>query len=115
MENFAKSILNYFATFNETRFRFSKKVSYAWTSDIFTFDLSVFPQIEAALLDAIATNKRISITVREGEHTVILDASSFKAEMGAALNGDYGADYEGNRWTTEKKAESVVTAMRNAG
>ena len=56
MKNFAKSILNYFATFNETRFRFSKKVSYAWTGDTFTLNLSVFPQFESALLDAVSAN-----------------------------------------------------------
>jgi hypothetical protein len=90
---FAKSILNYFATFNETRFRFSKKVAYTWTSDIFTFDLSVFPNFEAVLLDAVAVNRRLSINVREGEHAVTLDGSSFKTEMASALNGAYGADY----------------------
>lgn len=93
MKNFAKSILNYFATFNETRFRFSKKVSYAWTGDTFTLNLSVFPQFESALLDAVSANRSISITVREGEYTVILDGSAFKKESESALKGPYRLDY----------------------
>ena len=40
MKNFAKSILNYFAVFNETRFRFSRKLPYEWSDDSFTLDLS---------------------------------------------------------------------------
>ena len=43
MKNFAKSILNYFAAFNETRFRFGSKLSYEWSNDSFTLDFSVFP------------------------------------------------------------------------
>jgi hypothetical protein len=93
MDNFARSILNYFATFNETRFLFSKKVAYSWTSDIFTFDLSVFPQFESALLDAISTNRPLSITVREGDHAVVLDSLAFKSEFQSALRGPYGSEY----------------------
>ena len=33
MKNFAKSVLNYFAAFNETKFRFSRKLPYEWTDD----------------------------------------------------------------------------------
>jgi uncharacterized protein len=42
MKNFAKSVLNYFAAFNETRFRFSRKLPYEWSNDSFTLDLSIF-------------------------------------------------------------------------
>ena len=52
MKNFAKSILNYFAAFNETRFRFSSKLPYEWSNDPFTLDFSVFPAFEKQLLDA---------------------------------------------------------------
>jgi len=93
MQNFAKSILNYFATFNETRFLFSKKVAYSWTSDIFTFDLSVFPQFESLLLDAISANRPLSITVREGDHAVLLDGLTFKHDLESALKGPYGPEY----------------------
>ena len=44
MKKFAKSILNYFATYTETRFNFRKKIDYKWTDDSLTSDLSVFTQ-----------------------------------------------------------------------
>ncbi len=54
MRNFAKSVLNYFAAFSETRFRFSRRLPYEWSEDSFTLDLSVFPDFQRELLAAIA-------------------------------------------------------------
>jgi hypothetical protein len=50
MKHFAKSILNYFATFNETRFRFgTKKLAYQWADHqqyaLDILDLAVFPDV----------------------------------------------------------------------
>jgi hypothetical protein len=39
MDKFTKSILNYFATYTETRFRFQTKISYKWTDDLLTADM----------------------------------------------------------------------------
>jgi len=41
VRNFAKSVLNYFAAFSETRFRFSRKLPYEWTDDSFTLVLRI--------------------------------------------------------------------------
>jgi len=54
MKKFAKSILNYFATYTETRFNFRKKIDYKWTDDSLTSDLSVFPDFQKKILDALA-------------------------------------------------------------
>ena len=40
MRGFAKSILNYFAAFTETRFRFSRRLPYERSEDSLTLDLS---------------------------------------------------------------------------
>jgi hypothetical protein len=61
MRNCAKSILNYFAAFNETRFTFSKKLLYRWSDDLLTLDLAVFPEFEEELLSAVAGNQPIRI------------------------------------------------------
>jgi len=42
MRAFAKSILNYFAAYTETRFRFSRKLPFEWTEDALTLDMYVF-------------------------------------------------------------------------
>jgi hypothetical protein len=110
MESFAKSVLNYFATFNETRFLFSKKVAYSWTTDIFTFDLSVFPQFESVLLDAISANRPLSITVREGDHAVLLDGPAFKSGLESALRGPYGPEYLADCLNKARESLTVTQA-----
>ena len=89
MKNFAKSILNYFATYNETRFRFGKKVPYAWTNDEFTLNFSAFPDFEQDILCKIKTGSPFSIHVQTGEYQVRLDAGDFRARMLNALENDF--------------------------
>jgi len=93
MKNFAKSVLNYFAAFNETRFRFSRKLPYEWSGDLFTLDLSVFPGFQAALIDAVATGSPLSCEVKKGQYTVAIDPDVFitnlKAEFSEELNQDF--------------------------
>jgi len=81
MKNFSKSILNYFATYNETRFRFSKKIPYAWTNDELTLDFSVFPELERKLLIAILEENSISIKVKKGQYQVKIDQDLFKRKL----------------------------------
>lgn len=78
MKNFAKSILNYFAAFNETRFRFGSKLSYEWSNDSFTLDFSVFPVFQKKLLDSIVQGTPFRFEIRKGEHIVKLDPDEFK-------------------------------------
>ncbi len=93
MKNFAKSILNYFAAFNETRFRFSRKLPYEWTNDTYTLDLSVFPDFQRQLLNFISRGTPIQLEVRKGEYTVELDSKTFKevllSRLGSRLNRDF--------------------------
>lgn len=61
MKHFAKSILNYFATFNETRFRFgTRQLAYQWGDQdqhsLDVLDLAIFPEFQARILDSIAAN-----------------------------------------------------------
>ncbi len=81
MKNFAKSILNYFAAFNETRFRFSSKLPYEWSNNSFTLDFSVFPAFEKQLLDAIGQGTSFGFEVRKGEYTVTLTSDDFKKAL----------------------------------
>jgi hypothetical protein len=93
MKNFAKSVLNYFAAFNETRFRFSRKLPYEWSGDSFTLDFSVFPGFQTALLDAVATGNPLSFEVEKQQYTVAIDHDAFitslKAEFSEQLNQDF--------------------------
>ena len=44
MSKLPKQILNYFATFTETRFNFRRLINYKWTNNELTLDLSFFPR-----------------------------------------------------------------------
>lgn len=88
MKNFAKSVLNYFAAFNETRFRFSSKLSYEWSDDCFTLDFSVFPAFEKQLLDSIALGAPFRFEIRKGDHVVTLKSDDFKKALLARFESD---------------------------
>jgi hypothetical protein len=81
MKNFAKSILNYFAAFNETRFRFGSKLSYEWSNDAFTLDFSVFSGFQKKLLGSVALGTPFRFEIRKGEYIVKLDSDEFKKAL----------------------------------
>ena len=62
MKNFAKSILNYFATYNETRFNFKKKIAYSWTNNELTLDLSIFEKFTSNLFVQLTKDKNVNFT-----------------------------------------------------
>jgi hypothetical protein len=88
MKNFAKSILNYFAAFNETRFRFGSKLSYEWSNDFFTLDFSVFPVFQKKLLDSISLGTPFRFEIHKGEYIVSLDSGEFKKVLLARIETD---------------------------
>ena len=93
MNNFAKSVLNDFAAFNETRFRFSRKLPYEWTGDSFTLDFSVFPDFQRKLINTVATGNPLSFEIKKEQYTVAIDHDTFittlKAEFSEQLNKDF--------------------------
>jgi very-short-patch-repair endonuclease len=93
MNTFAKSILNYFATYTETRFRFQSKSLYKWTNNQLTSDFPVFPEFQKKLLDTIKAKKQIDIAVHKSEYTVVLDCDEFKNRLLNKLNGEYDLGY----------------------
>jgi hypothetical protein len=93
MKNFAKSVLNYFAAFNETRFRFSRKLPYEWSGDSFTLDLSVFPGFQKELLDAIATGNRLTFEIKKEQYTVAIDHDTFIATLKTAFTEQLNHDF----------------------
>jgi len=93
MKNFAKSILNYFATYTETRFRFAtKRLAYQWADDqhdaLNVLDFGVFPDFQARILDCVAANKPINISVQKGEYAIRLKGQPVAERLLAYLNDD---------------------------
>jgi very-short-patch-repair endonuclease len=93
MKNFAKSILNYFAAFNETRFRFSRKLPYEWSEDPFTLDLSVFPDFQRRILETISQGAPIKLEINKGEYTVELDSSKIKSLLLEKIESEFNQNF----------------------
>lgn len=92
MKKFAKSILNYFATYAETRFRFDKKIDYVWTDDPLTAELSVFPDFQKKILELLRTGQPFNLAVKRGEYSVALDEIKFKALLLQHLKEKFDLD-----------------------
>lgn len=93
MRNFAKSILNYFATYTETRFRFStKQLAFQWADDrqhnLHVLDLAVFPEVQASIVDCVAANQSINVTVTKDQYVVRLDGQPFARRLQSFLDSE---------------------------
>lgn len=93
MRDFAKSILNYFAAYSETRFRFNKRLPYEWADDATTLDLSVFPEFERELLAAVASGQPFSLAVPPGRYTVSLEPDAVRASLDKLITDELSAQF----------------------
>jgi very-short-patch-repair endonuclease len=94
MKHFAKSILNYFATFNETRFRFgTKRLAFQWADHqqhaLDVLDLAVFSDIQTRILDCIAANQPININVTRGEYAIRINGRPLIDRLLASIHQDH--------------------------
>lgn len=81
MQNFAKSILNYFAAFNETRFRFTTRAAQKWSNNELSLDFSVFPEFEHDILTQLQNNEGIEIEIKPRSVTIVLDQNEFAKRL----------------------------------
>lgn len=93
MNAFAKSILNYFAAYTETRFSFQSKNMYKWTNDHLTCDFPIFPEFQEKILQNIKDRKAIELNVSKGEYLILLDCTEFKKRLLDGLNSNYSLQY----------------------
>lgn len=93
LQNFSKSILNYFATFNETRFRFDTKLSYQWTDNELTLDLSVFPDFQNEILNDLISDKFNQYEITQGKYTIKLDNAEFLELLQKSIKENYTQEY----------------------
>jgi len=110
VRNFAKSVLNYFAAFSETRFRFSRKLPYEWSDDSFTLDLSVFPDFQRELLAAVAGGAPFNLKVAKGQHAVSLDPARVMAELSKVVQSSLHSIFLESQVTKAKtKLQEALT------
>ena len=88
MENFTKSILNYFAAYNETRFRFTTKIAQMWSNDELTLNLSVFPDFQDEIIKSIRGKNTVDLKIKKLEYKVEIPYKKFKQELKPLINKD---------------------------
>lgn len=93
MEKFTKSILNYFAAYSETRFKFTAKSGYKWSDDHLTADFSVFADFQKLLLDIIKQKRQLSLTIKPGDYHIDISQEEFKRLLLEELTGKYDPRY----------------------
>lgn len=93
MNKLPKEILNYFATFTETRFNFRRLINYKWTNNELTLDLSLFPSFQALLLNIIKTGDLSPITIKQNEYSILISKEAFRTEIEALLQNNFNKAY----------------------
>jgi len=93
MSNLPKQILNYFATFTETRFNFRRLINYKWTNNEFTLDLSFFPEFQRLLLKKIKDGDLSPLFIKQNEYTIVLNKDTILVEIKKLLQGNFNAAY----------------------
>lgn len=86
MNNLPKQILNYFATFTETRFNFRRLINYKWTNDELTLDFSLFPEFQSKLLENIKNGELSSIAIAQNQYTIIIPKEEIFSEIRKLLS-----------------------------
>ncbi|MDD5322418.1 MAG: AAA domain-containing protein [Methylococcales bacterium] len=93
MNKLPKEILNYFATFTETRFNFRRLINYKWTNNELTLDLSFFPEFQRTLLKKIEAGDLSSLSIKQKEFTIVISKESVLLEIKKILQGNFNAMY----------------------
>lgn len=93
MKNLPKEILNYFATFTETRFNFKRLINYKWSNNELTLDLSFFPGFQVLLLKKIKLGNLSPISVKQGEYTIKINKEEIIVEIKKILTEKFDTAY----------------------
>lgn len=88
-----KEILNYFATFTETRFNFRRLINYKWTNNELTLDISFFPDFQNQLLEKIKSGNITKISVKPGEYSIAIPKEQILQIVKELLLKELDVDY----------------------
>ena len=93
MKNLPKEVLNYFATFTETRFNFRRLINYKWTNNELTLDLSLFPAFQLTLLQKIKDGDLSPVVIKQGEYTILISKELILLEIEKLLKERFNKRY----------------------
>ncbi len=92
MNKLPKQILNYFATFTETRFNFRRLINYKWTNNELTLDFSFFPKFQEKLITSIREGKLDTITVAQNEYAITIPKEKIMHEIEQFIKKDMSSN-----------------------
>lgn len=87
------SVLNYFASFTETKFNFRTLINYKWTNNELTLDLALFQNFQNSLLNKIKSGDNSQLIVQRNEHTLLLPGNEIKQEINKILSDEFNLNY----------------------
>ena len=93
INNLPKQILNYFATFTETRFNFRRLINYKWTNNELTLDFSLFPEFQNQILEKIKNGDLSPITIIQDKYTVVIPKEQIISEVQKIISNKLDSSY----------------------
>ncbi|MDO9546413.1 MAG: AAA domain-containing protein [Pelolinea sp.] len=93
MNNLPKQILNYFATFTETRFNFRRSINYKWTNNELTLDLSLFPDFQRELLSRIKSADLTPVIIKPEEYKILVPKDNILAQIETLMQSKFDETY----------------------
>jgi superfamily I DNA and/or RNA helicase len=92
-QKLSSQILNYFATFTETRFNFRRTVEYSWKNDETTLDFSVFPDFQDLILEKVKHGDFTPLTLRPNQFIIPLPGEKVLAYLQKEIENSFSCDY----------------------
>lgn len=93
MKNLAKSILNYYATYTETGFRFAGSSKYKWLETELGLDTTVFSAFSTEIFTSISKGLNPKIIIKPKDHMVPFDEKLLKQKLEGILTDKFNEVY----------------------
>lgn len=93
MKNLAKAILNYYATYTETGFRFSGSSKYKWSDTELCLDLSVFDTFFSDILESFKSGTHDPIKIKKSTESVPFDTTLLKKNILEIIGNKFTVSY----------------------
>ena len=93
MSELSKKLLNYYATFTETKFNFSRLITYRWSNDELSLDCGIYPEFTNKLIQSATTAETKSLVVKKGQYVITIKADDILTPMMDSLKNDYSVEF----------------------
>lgn len=89
----SKKLLNYYATFTETKFNFSRLITYKWSDNELSLDIGLYSEFAQKLIKSSTDQDVKEIVIKKGEFAIEVDSKKITTPLMESLSSDYSADF----------------------